>query len=606
LLQIFFFSLAPTDAQQQQERRARERSAAPPSASQRLSTQSNTGAIRKRPRLVLLIVVDQFRYDYFERFGDLFVAGGLKRLMRDGAFWTNVNYDHMPTFTAPGHATMMTGAWPAESGIVANEWPDRESGTRVTSVSDENAVLLGGAQGEAAASPRRLMASTVGDELRLATHDRSKVIGISAKDRSAILPAGRHASAAYWFSEQTGRMVTSNFYYNKLPAWVDSFNAAHPTDDYFGRKWERLLPDEAEYLRRAGADAPPWETLRGDAEGRDTNTFPHVVTGGASAPGKDFYRFGFENSPFSNDQLVSFTEQAITSENLGADDDTDVLTVSFSANDYVGHRFGPYSQEMMDVTLRVDRQISALLDFVNGRVGLQNTLVAFTADHGVAPIPEHAAALGLPGGRIEAVDVARAIRLAIKARYNPKNDQPDRTADYIFKYREGNAFKDAFYNGNLYFNPVALKRDGINQEEIERIAGEAAMTVPGVRGYFTRTQLQRGAVSPADPLARRVLHGFYARRSGDVIVMYDPFKKIFDYALASDHGSPYSYDTHVPLIIMGAGSFKPGRYIEAATPADLAPTLSAVLDIQAPSNNVGRVLTEALVSDRSPALTVGR
>lgn len=604
LLQIFFISLVGTGAQQRH--RTRESSAgAPPATAQPSSLQ--TGAkLHERPRLVLLIVVDQFRYDYFERFGDLFVEGGLKRLMREGAFWTNVNYDHMPTFTAPGHATMMTGAWPAESGIVANEWPDRESGKRVTSVSDETARLLGGAEGEPASSPRRLMASTLGDELRLATNDRSKVIGISAKDRSAILPAGRHASAAYWFSEQTGRMVTSNYYFNQVPAWVESFNATRPTDDFFRKPWERLLPDEAEYLRRAGPDAPPWEILRGEGEGKDTNTFPHIITGGASMPGRDFYRLGFAYSPFSNDLLVSFTEQAIINEQLGADDDTDVLTLSFSANDYVGHRFGPYSQEMMDITLRVDRQIKALLDFVNGRVGLQNTLVVFTADHGVAPIPEHAAALGLPGGRIEAADVTRAMRLAISARYNPKNEQPDRTADYIFKYKEGDTFKDAFYNGNLYFNPVALKRDGINQEEIERISGEAVMTVPGVRGYFTRTQLQRGAVSPADPVARRVLHGFYARRSGDVIVIYEPFKKIFDYAIPADHGSPYSYDTHVPLIIMYARSLKPGRYMEAATPADIAPTLSAILDIQAPSNNVGRILMEALVTARSSTLTVGR
>jgi predicted AlkP superfamily pyrophosphatase or phosphodiesterase len=581
LFQIFFFSLVIPS-------RAQSRPASGAQAEKSL-----------RPRLVLLIVVDQFRYDYFERFGDLFVAGGLRRLMREGAFWTNTNYDHMPTFTAPGHATMMTGAWPAETGIVANEWPDRESGKRITSVSDERAVLLGGKQGEAASSPRRLMASTLGDELRLATNDRSKVIGISAKDRSAILPAGRHASAAYWFSEQTGNMVSSSYYYDKVPAWVDAFNAAHPADTYFGKKWERLLPDEAEYLRRAGPDAPPWEVIRGEGEGKDTSTFPHVITGGASKPSRDFYRLGLAYSPFSNDLLVSFAEQAITNENLGADADTDVLTLSFSANDYVGHRFGPYSQEMMDVTLRVDRQISAILDFVNEHVGLQNTLVVFTADHGVAPIPEHAAALGLPGRRIEAADVARAIRQAISARYNPKRESPDRTMDYIFKYKEGDTLKDAFYNGNLYFNPAALKRDHVNQEEIERIAGEAAMTVPGVRGYFTRTQLERGAVSPSDPVARRVAHGFYSSRSGDVIVTYEPFSKIFDYAITADHGSPYSYDTHVPLIIMGMGSVRPGWYIEAATPADIAPTLASILDIQAPSNSVGRILTEALVTAKA-------
>src|SRR6266850_4850538 len=186
----------------------------------------------KRPRLVLLIAVDQFRYDYLERFGDLFVANGLRRLMRDGASWVDTNYDHMPTYTAPGHGTMMTGAYPAESGMIANEWPDRLTGKKVSSVSDDSVKLLGGNPNDAAASPRRLKTSTLGDELRLATNDRSKVIGISVKDRSAILPAGCHANAAYWFSG--GSIVSSTYYFAQLPAWVTTFNAARPADKYFG------------------------------------------------------------------------------------------------------------------------------------------------------------------------------------------------------------------------------------------------------------------------------------------------------------------------------------------------------------------------------------
>ncbi|HEV7857079.1 MAG TPA: alkaline phosphatase family protein [Pyrinomonadaceae bacterium] len=548
-----------------------------------------------RPRLVLLIVVDQFRYDYLERFGDLFVDGGLRRLMRDGALWTEANYDHMPTYTAPGHATLMTGAWPAETGIVGNDWFDRDTGKRVTSVSDESTKLLGGEAGASASSPRRLMASTLGDELRLATNDRAKVIGISVKDRSAILPAGRHANASYWFGTKSGAMVSSDYYFNQLPAWASNFDAQRPADKYFGARWERLLP-ESEYLKRAGADAPLWESLI-DAPG-DTNSFPHIIKGGAERPGQDFYE-ALDYSPFSNDLLVDFAKEAITNEHLGEDEETDVLTVSFSANDYVGHRFGPYSQEVMDATLRVDRQIAALLDFINTRVGLGKTVVAFTADHGVAPIPEHSNMLGLPGGRIQSVDVLRAIHLALTARYNPKNAQPDPTADYILKYKEGDKFKDAFFNDNVYFNTVALKRDGVEMEEIERVGGEAAMTVPGIRRYFTRAQLERGAVSPADPLARRVLHGFYARRSGDVVFVYEPFKYLLDSPVLATHGSPYSYDTHVPVMIMGGG-ITPGRYKQSAMPSDIAPTLAALLRVQAPSNSVGRVLTEAFSTIEKP------
>jgi hypothetical protein len=229
---------------------------------------------------VLLIVADQFRYDYLERFGDLFVANGLRRLQRDGASWTQSNYDHFPTFTAPGHATMMTGAYPAETGIVGNEWPDRATGKKVWSVTDTSEKLLGGKPTDEASSPRRLMSSTVGDELRLATNDRAKVIGISKKDRSAILPAGRHANAAYWFSSTAGGIVSSTYYFQQLPGWVTDFNNTRPVDQYFGKKWERLLP-ESEYLKRAGPDAAPWEKVTWSGDG---NTFPHTITGGATTP----------------------------------------------------------------------------------------------------------------------------------------------------------------------------------------------------------------------------------------------------------------------------------------------------------------------------------
>jgi predicted AlkP superfamily pyrophosphatase or phosphodiesterase len=581
---LVFASLSGASAQQ---RRAHERSGEQ-ARSVQSSIQKTNAAPQARTRLVLLIVVDQFRYDYLERFNDLFAPNGIKHLLRDGASWTETNYDHMPTYTAPGHATLMTGAWPAETGIVANDWPDRDTGKSVSSVSDTTATLFGGEESEVASSPRRLMVSTLGDEMRLKTNDRSKVIGISVKDRSAILPAGRHANAAYWFSQRTGRMVSSNYYFNNLPSWVTSFNDARPADKFYGARWERLLP-ESEYLKRAGADAPAWENI-GTVPG-DTNTFPHTITGGAASPNSNFYG-ALDYTPFSNDLLLAFAEQAITNEKLGADDDVDILTVSFSANDYVGHRYGPYSQEVMDITLRVDRSIAALLDFVQKQVGLQNTLVVFTADHGVAPIPEHANALGLPGGRVRSDDVLRAMKLGISARYNRKNEQPDPTADYLQKFGE----REGFFNDNLYFNPVALKRDGINNEEIERVACNAAMTVPGISRCFTRTQLEHGAISFGDPVARRVSHGFYPRRSGDVVVVHEPFKYLGD-TIPATHGSPYSYDTHVPLLMMGSG-VAPGRYMQAATPADIAPTLASILGIQAPSNTVGRVLIEGIITTR--------
>ncbi|HEV2859396.1 MAG TPA: alkaline phosphatase family protein [Pyrinomonadaceae bacterium] len=530
-----------------------------------------------RPRLVLLIVVDQFRYDYLERFGDLFAAGGLRRLMREGASWTEANYDHVPTETAPGHATLMTGAWPAETGIISNEWYDRESNRRIANSSDPGARLLGGGPSENASSPRNLLVSTLGDELKLATAGRAKVVGVSIKDRGAILPAGRMADAAYWYSSQTGRFVSSTYYFDRLPDWVTAFGAAHPAGEFYGKTWDRLL-DKKEYDLRAGPDDAPWE--RGN--GKQPTTLPQKITGGETAPGPAFYE-ALNYSPFSNDLLVSFAEEAIRNERLGEDSDTDVLTVSFSANDLVGHRYGPYSHELMDMTVRVDRHIERLLSFVDSRVGLRNTLVAFTADHGVAPFTEHARQLRLPGGYVGTTDLNNAVRNRLKARFGKGGDK-DNTADYVLAYG----------NSMFYFNRAALDRDGVRQEDVERVAGEAAMTVPGVSRFFTRTQLVSGAVSPADAVARRVLHGFNPRRSGDVVIIQEPYKYLTDSTYIAIHGTPYSYDTHVPVIVMGAG-VAPGRYAEAASPADIAPTLARLLRVQPPSNAMGRVLAEAMI-----------
>jgi predicted AlkP superfamily pyrophosphatase or phosphodiesterase len=557
----------------------------------------NKAPAKAPPRLVLLIVVDQFRYDYLTRFGDLFGSRGIGRLMRAGASWTEANFDHVPTFTAPGHAVFMTGAWPSQTGIIANEWYERDTGKKVKSVTDDSTRMLAGLPDQKSYSPRRLLCSTVGDEIRIADGDRSKVIGISTKDRSAILPAGRRANAAYWFGTDHGNMVSSTYYFNQEPDWVTRFNNRHTADGWFGAHWDRLLP-EAEYLRRAGRDDVPWENF--DKSSNDTNYFPHVVTGGAARPSKAFYK-ALDYTPFANDLLIAFAEEAITNERLGNGEDTDVLSVSFSANDYVGHRFGPYSQEAMDMSLRVDRQIGTLLDFVDARVGLRNTVVVFSADHGASPAPEQAASMNLPGRRYQKAGLLKIVEDGLKARYA----RTDRAAtDYIQTFTNREETESGLLNSNFYLNRAALKRDGIDLDECERVVGELSMRMPGVARYFTRAQLENNAVSSSDPIARRVLHGFYPSRSGDVIVVFEPYNILFDPPddptdprSTATHGSPYGYDTHVPLIIMGR-DFAGGSYGQAATPADIAPTLASLLGVQAPSCSVGRVLSEAMVSER--------
>jgi len=565
---------------------------------------------------VLVIVADQFRYDYLTRFAPFFAQRGFKRLLRDGASWTNANFNYVPTKTAPGHTAIMTGAPPGVTGILANEWIERETALKVTSVGDRKARILGGGPGERAHSPWRLLASTVGDELRAALGDRVKVIGISDKPRAAILPAGKKANAAYWLSSESGNVVSSNYYFKQLPAWVEELNRTRPLDKYFGARWERVRPQN-DYLMPAGPDSPPWENI--DEAPGFTNAFPHIITGGLSEPGEAFYE-ALDHSPFINDVLVSVAEQAITNENLGQDNVTDLLTVSLSGTDHVGHRFGPYSQEIMDTVLRLDGQIARLLDFVDARVGLENVVLAFSSDHGVAPLWDYSAAKGYGRTRIGHGEVMSTIGAAIRARHGA-------TANYIFQFNDGGKRRDSIVNGNVYFDLEALKRDGISLDEITKLAGEAVLKLPGIAKYYTRSQLEeckRGvpltaqllrSASPAavygvasfaslsatktrtrclnDRIGSSVLRGFDPERSGDLIIVQKEFYYIGESSDPASHSTPYAYDTHVPVIFMGRG-IKRGKYRQAATPADIAPTLSFLLGINPPNKSQARVLREAL------------
>jgi arylsulfatase A-like enzyme len=355
-------------------------------------------------------------------------------------------------------------------------------------------------------------------------------------------------------------------------------------------------------LKRAGKDDVPWENL--DKSSKDTNAFPHIVTGGASSPSRAFYR-ALDYTPFSNDLLVAFAQEAITNERLGADDDPDLLSISFSANDYIGHRFGPYSQEAMDISLRVDRQIASLLDFIDARVGLANTIVVFSADHGVSPVPEQAAQMNLPGRRPSKDQLIQIVQDALRARYARQGRPAD---DYIRMF----ASEVGLINSNFYLNRDALARDGIELDECENVVGRAAMRLPGISRYFTRSQLEKSPPPMSDAVARRVHHGFNPKRSGDVIVMLEPYNILFtlpddpaDSRLTTTHGSGYSYDTHVPLIIMGK-DFAAGSYAQAATPADIAASLARALNIQSPSCSMGRVLVEGFIPSNGRRLHSAR
>lgn len=496
----------------------------------------------KKPKLVLAIVVDQFRYDYLLRFRSDYHSG-LARLLSDGAVFTDARYIHYPTVTAVGHSTFMSGATPSISGIIGNAWLDRETNKQVTSVSDDSTTLLGGPPGVQGSSPHRMLVSTVGDELKM-SGQLSHIIGISMKDRSSILPAGHMADAAYWFDPDSQHFVTSSYYMKQLPAWVAQINADHPSLKYLGARWTAL---------DARPGDKPFCTLTAGTEIR--------------------YCEGIEYTPFGNELVEDFAEKAIEEEKLGSHEGVDLLALSFSANDYVGHQRGPDSPEVRDISRRTDLLLGKLLDFINNRIGAGNTLVVFTADHGVAPVPKVNNDRKMPGGWLTASDYSAKISTQLSAKFG-KGEWISYDAD-----------------GFLYLNYGTADKDNADRTELRRFAAEVARTLPHIARVFTRDDLLHGEAA-ADWPGRAVQLGFYGPRSADLILLPEPYY-MFSSPPGTTHATPYSYDNHVPVIFYGPGIRAGVRY-EPVTVNDVAPTLAAILGIETPSGSVGRILSEIL------------
>jgi len=496
----------------------------------------------KRPRLVLAIVIDQFRYDYLQRFRQDYNSG-LKRMLEQGAVFTDAHYLHAATVTAVGHSTFLSGATPSVSGIIANEWYDRESNQSVTSVFDPKSKLVGGVPGAAGSSPRRLLVSTIGDEIKMHGLE-SHSIGVSIKDRSAILPVGHMADAAYWYDPDSNHWVTSTYYYAELPGWV------------------RKLNDENRYQRYLGAKWLPF-----DAKDDSAKPFCSMVAGSE-------VRFcgGLEATPWGNEMIEEFAERAISSEELGRHAGVDILAVSFSSNDYVGHAVGPDDPAVRDISIRTDRLLGKLLDYVDGQVGKGNTLVVLTADHGVAPVPEVNEARKMPGGRLSEVLLSRKMTDALTKRFGP-----------------GKWFLPSPAT-MPYLNLELIKTRKLDPDEVERVAAQAASTEDHIARVYTRHDLLAGQVQ-RDDIGRAVSLGFYGPRSGDLVILQEPYY-LFE-ATGTSHGTPYDYDTHVPMIFMGS-RIKARSYPERVAVNDIAPTLAAILQIQEPAGSVGRVLSEML------------
>jgi len=471
-----------------------------------------------KPKLVVMIVVDQFRADYLWRFRSDY-TGGLKRLIDKGAVFTNAHYEHFPTITAVGHSTVLSGALPSASGIVGNEWYDRKLGKQITSVSDDTVQTLG-VEGRQGASPRNLLVSTVGDELKMSGKP-AKVVGLSIKDRSAILPVGRMADGAYWLDKNSGNFVSSTFYFSELPAWAKTFNEKKAIDQWKGTMDYGKLSD----------------------------------------------------SKFGNDIVELFAEAAIEGENLGKNGATDLLSMSFSVNDTIGHAKGPDSQEVKDISIHTDKVLARFFDYLEKRIGMQNVLVVLTADHGVAPLPELMQERRMPGGRMPEKLVLDTIQKTLDDKYGES------------KWILGKSGPSPYLNHKL------IQDSKLDLDEVQNVAAQAVRQLPHIARVFTREDLRRG-LAQNDLVGRRVQNGFFYQRASDLFIVPEPYW-LFE-TKGTSHGTPWNYDSHVPVVFLGA-CIKTGHYNERAAVNDIAPTLSTLLDIETPSGSAGRVLNEALV-----------
>jgi len=528
-----------------------------------------------RPKLVVALLADQFRYDYLERFRSDYHAG-FDRLLTKGAVFTNASYIHAKTVTAVGHSTYLTGAPPSVSGITGNDWYDRTLQRTMQSVSDASVKTIGrpaaaraasgasGASGRVlpplSSSPRPLLVSTVGDEFKMRYPD-SHIFGVSIKDRGAILPSGHMANGAYWFADDVKHWVTSTYYRDRMPQWVTDLNAQLEKRTFVGDEWFPLGAKPGSVKPYCKLYAPLPEVPEGQEKPKEPVRDPRNCS-------------TIEAMPIGNELIEQFAEKLVAQENLGGHNDTDILTVSFSSNDYVGHAVGPDAPEVHDISVRTDILIGKLMDYIDSRVGAGNVLYIFTADHGVAPKPEVNEARHMPGGRLVTKTLTDKASAALTARYG-----------------EGKWFT----SGTEYLNLDLIDSRRLDRAEVERVAAEAMETVPHIARVYTRTELESGSVSE-DRIGRAFSLAFFPQRSGELFVLPEPYWMFA--ATGSTHGTPYWYDAHVPVIFMGPG-IKPGTYPEAVAVNDIAPTLSDILGVDTPSGSIGRILSEIL--DGAPA-----
>lgn len=516
-----------------------------------------------KPKLVVGLVVDQMRWDFLYRYQDLYGSNGFKRILSQGFSNENAMIPYTPTYTAVGHTCVYTGSVPAITGIIGNGWYDKATGRSVYCTDDSTVSTVGSNTSAGKMSPANMWTTTITDELRLSNNFKSKVIGISLKDRGAILPAGHSANAAYWYDDKPGKWITSSYYMDNLPAWVNQFNAKDLPSVYMSTDWNTLLPI-SKYVQST-ADDKPYENL---LKGENSPVFPHKLSAVSNA---NKYSV-FKTTPFSSTYSFDFARAVVENEGMGKNSVPDFLALSISTPDYIGHAFGPNSIEVQDTYLRLDNDIADFLAYLDKTVGEGNYLFFLTADHGVAHIPGFMKEHKIPAGDFNDDSVARKINAAV---------------DSVFGVKKA---IQAVMNYQVYINSSLLEKEGRDVAAVKKLVIKMLKEEPFVVTAFATEDL--AITTLPEPQKKMMINGYNPKRSGDIQFTAKP--GYFDgWGKGTTHGLWNPYDSHIPLLWFG-WNIKPGKSNREVYMTDIAPTIAAMLQIQMPNGSVGKVITEVV------------
>ncbi len=513
------------------------------------------------PKLILFLSIDQMRFDYLTRFADLY-QGGLRTLLSKGAVFTNATCGYANTETGPGHSVMLSGRLPSHSGIIANAWYDPILKQMVNVVDDRVIRPLEG-KGRGA-SPSQFIGFTLGDLLKRYSPD-SKVVSVSLKDRAAILMAGPHADAAYWYSAEGGNFTTSSYYAKSLPEWLKNWNALHRVDQFSGKTWNRMLKDQSLYEKYAGPD-----DVEGEWDRKDV-IFPHEIRGN---PSSALFYNDFQRTPFADEVTLEVALLAKKAHQLGEDSATDILAVSFSATDFIGHTYGGDSQEIMDQLLRLDQLLKKLFDEVESSVGLDATYFVLTADHGALPLVENLRAKGIDGQRVSLHKLEERVQQALKRSFPGTS-----------------GLMAAFNPFQTYFDDQAILRYKLDRRQVEECVRKELLESGSFEAIYTQSEILDPG-TPANATLELIRNSFYQPRSPHLTTIPKPYVYISDAVGGTGHGTPHEYDQHIPILFM-ADRVRAGRYEAPSSLEDIAPTLAEMLGLKDyPREKDSRILKE--------------